>query len=206
MMDDPRHARIRRLVTKGLTPTTVRNLESEVRRRTKLPLEPIEDECNSLVDVAADLLMQAICLLMGVPESDRHRLFECVEHIFDVPDESDFMAMTHQREAAVSKVFEYVVALIEDKHQHPQDDMLSLVIHAELEDEDPSRLTEGEFSAFISLLFSACAETTRNAIAGSMLAFIEWPEQLVRLRNHSEKLGTAVEEILRWTPRSPFKR
>jgi cytochrome P450 len=206
MMDDPRHARIRRLVTKGLTPSTVRQLESELRRRTRVLLEPIDGSCDYLVEVAAELPMQAICMLLGIPEGDRHRLFECVEHIFDLPNESDYLAMTPAREAAVTEMFDYGVALIAEKRRHRTDDMLSVVIHAELPDEDPRALTDGELSAFFSLLFSAGAETTRNAIAGALLAFLERPDQLATVRRRDELLPSAIEEILRWTTPSPSKR
>jgi cytochrome P450 len=206
MMDDPRHARIRRLVTRGLTPASVRHLEDQLRHRTVLLLQSITESCDFLVDVAAELPMQAICLLLGIPEEDRHRLFACVEHIFDLPDEADFMAMTPQREAAVTEMFEYGEALIAEKRRRPRDDMLSVVIHAALPDEDPPTLTDGELSAFFSLLFSAGAETTRNAIAGAMLAFMERPHQLALLRDNDELLTTATEEILRWTTPSPSKR
>ncbi|HEX4176089.1 MAG TPA: cytochrome P450, partial [Acidimicrobiales bacterium] len=84
--------------------------------------------------------------------------------------------------------------------------MLSAVIHAELTDEDPPRLSAEELSAFFSLLFSAGAETTRNAIAGAMLAFLDWPEQLALLRAGDVPTTRAVEEILRWTTPSPSKR
>jgi cytochrome P450 len=206
MMDDPRHARIRRLVTRGLTPAAVRDLEEQLRHRMHHLLEPVTDQCDFLVDVAAELPMQAICLLLGVPEEDRHRLFSWVEHIFDLPDEADFLAMTPQREAAVTELFEYGEALIAQKRRRPGHDMLSTVIHAELTDEDPPTLSDGELSAFFSLLFSAGAETTRNAIAGAMLAFMERPDQLALLRGHDELFAAATEEILRWTTPSPSKR
>jgi cytochrome P450 len=206
MMDDPRHGRIRRLVTKGLTPTAVRDLEVELRRRTRVLLAPIAETCDFLTVVAAELPMQAICLLLGVPEIDRHRLFQCVEHIFDLPDASDYLAMTPQRQAAVTELFDYGVALIDEKRRRPGHDMLSVVIHAELPDEEPTQLTDSELSAFFSLLFSAGAETTRNAIAGAMLAFMEYPDQLRLLRSKAELLSPAIEEILRWTTPSPSKR
>jgi len=206
MMDDPRHARIRRLVTRGLTPATVRRLEDDLRRRIRLLLDPIDDECDFLGDVAAELPIQAICVLLGVPEEDRHGLFEAVEHIFDIPDEVDYMAMTPARERAATHMFEYGVALIEEKRRQPRSDMLSAVITAELPDEDPPALTDGELSAFFQLLFAAGAETTRNAIAGSLIAFMEYPEQLRALRADEGLLASAVEEILRWTTPSPSKR
>ena len=206
MMDDPRHARIRRLVTKGLTPAAVRDLEAELRRRVRLLLASVSDEFDFLVEVAAELPMQAICLLLGIPEADRHLLFEAVEHIFDIPDESDFLAMTPQRQAALDRMYEYGRDLIDKKRADPGPDMLSAVIHAELPDEEPPRLSDDELSAFFSLLFSAGAETTRNAIAGAMLAFLEWPDQLELLRAGRVPMKSAVEEILRWTTPSPSKR
>ncbi|HEY1829048.1 MAG TPA: cytochrome P450 [Acidimicrobiales bacterium] len=206
MMDDPRHARIRRLVTKGLTPAAMRNLEDELRRRIRRLLDPLTDRCDLLVDVAADLPMQAICVLMGIPEEDRHRLFEYVEHIFDLPNESDYLAMTPERAAASTELFAYGQALIEEKRRHPADDMLSAVVHAELPELDPPQLADGELTAFFTLLFSAGAETTRNAIAGGMLALIERPAQMTQLRANPELLPRAIEEILRWTTPSPSKR
>jgi cytochrome P450 len=206
MMDDPRHARIRRLVTRGLTPAAVRALEPELRRRMRRLVESVDEECDFLIDVAAELPMQAICLLLGIPEADRHRLFHAVEHIFDIPDESDFLSMTPEREAAVGLLYDYGAALIGEKRAAPAHDMLSTVIHAELADADPPRLSDDELSAFFSLLFSAGAETTRNAIAGAMLAFLEWPDQLDLLRSGQAAMGPAVEEILRWTTPSPSKR
>jgi cytochrome P450 len=206
MMDDPRHARIRRLVSKGLTPAAVRSLEGELRRRMRVLLDSAGDEFDFLADVAAELPMQAVCLLLGIPEADRHLLFEAVEHIFDIPDESDFLAMTPRRQATLDRMYEYGRALIEEKRAQPTPDMLSAVIHAELPGEVPPRLSDEELSAFFSLLFSAGAETTRNAIAGAMLAFLDWPEQLALLRAGAVPMTTAVEEVLRWTTPSPSKR
>ncbi len=206
MMDDPRHARIRRLVSRGLTPAAVRDLEPELRGRMRQLVESVGEECDFLVEVAAELPMQAICLLLGVPEADRHLLFEAVEHIFDIPDESDFLSMTPEREAAVGLLYEYGAALIAEKRAVRCPDMLSTVIHAELPHAEQPRLSDDELSAFFSLLFSAGAETTRNAVAGAMLAFFDWPEQLELLRSGRAAMHTAVEEILRWTTPSPSKR
>ena len=71
-------------MTKGLTPAAVRNLEGELRRRMRVLLDSAGDEFDFLLDVAAELPMQAICLMLGIPEADRHLLFEAVEHIFDI--------------------------------------------------------------------------------------------------------------------------
>src|SRR5438067_9707169 len=105
-----------------------------------------------------------------------------------------------------ARLFEYSAALIAEKRAHPTDDMLSFVVHATLADEDPPQLTDLELYSFFSLLFAAGAETTRNAIAGGLLALIERPDQLDALRENLGLLPTAMEEMLRWTTPSPSKR
>jgi cytochrome P450 len=208
MMDDPRHGRIRRLVTKGLTPQTVRRLEDDLRRRTRRLLAGVDDgvEFDFLVDVAAELPMQAVCFLLGVPEEDRHRLFESVDCIFDFRDERDFFNFTPAQTEAMGWMAEYGMELIDAKRRAPTDDMLSVVVHARLADVDPPSLTDDELYAFFTLLFSAGAETTRNAMAGGLLTLIEQPDQLELLRRRPGLMAGAIEEMLRWTTPSPMKR
>jgi cytochrome P450 len=84
--------------------------------------------------------------------------------------------------------------------------MLSAVVHAQLEGADPPQLTDMELYAFFSLLFAAGSETTRNAIAGGLLALLDHPDQLAALRADPALLTSAIEEVLRWTTPSPSKR
>jgi cytochrome P450 len=147
--------------------------------------------------------MQAICILLGVPEEDRHLLFECVEHIFDIRRDRDLAAMG----TAMRRMGEYGTDLAAAKREAPPgDDMLSIVVHASLLDEAPPQLTDAEIDAFFTLLFAAGADTTRNAIAGGLLALMERPDQLAALRADPSILGSAIEEVLRWTTPSPSKR
>jgi cytochrome P450 len=203
MMDDPRHNRIRRLVSKGLTPLTIRRLEDELRRRTAVLLDAIPDgePFDFLVDVAAELPLQVICILLGVAEDDRHELFAAVEPGFDFRSGNGTA-----REATTFDMVEYGRALIAEKRARPTDDMLSIVVHARLADEEPSALTDDELYMFFSLLFAAGSETTRNAIAGGVHALVDHPDQLAALRDDPALLGTAIEEVLRWTTPSPSKR
>ncbi len=203
MMDDPRHGRIRRLVSKGLTPLTIRRLEGELRRRTGALLDAVPDgePVDFLVEVAAELPLQMICILLGVAEEDRHELFAAVEPGFDFRSGNGT-----EREPAAFDMMEYGRALIVEKRARPTDDMLSVVVHAQLADEDPPGLTDDELYMFFSLLFAAGSETTRNAIAGGVHALAHHPDQLDRLRADSASMGTAIEEILRWTSPSPSKR
>jgi cytochrome P450 len=203
MMDDPRHGRIRRLVSKGLTPLVLRDLEGELRRRTRALLEAIPDgqPIDFLVEVAAELPLQMICFLLGVAEDDRHDLFAAVEPGFD------FRAGNGtEREPVAFDMMAYGHALVAEKRARPTDDMLSVVVHATLDDEDPPGLTDDELYMFFSLLFAAGSETTRNAIAGGVHALVQHPDQLDALRREPALLGTAIEEVLRWTSPSPSKR
>ncbi len=96
--------------------------------------------------------------------------------------------------------------LIAEKRRHPGDDMLSIVVHATLDDADPPQLSDHELYMFFSLLFTAGSETTRNAIGLGLMALAERPEQFDALRSDPALLPTAIEEILRWTTPSPSKR
>jgi len=208
MMDDPRHARIRRLVSTGLTPRTITRLESDLRRRAGRLLAAVDDDVpvDFLVDVAAELPMQAICGLLGVPEADRHRLWEAVDAGFDIRTGDATFGPDREPRPAQTEMLEYGAALIAAKRAEPTDDMLSVVVHATLRDVDPSQLTDAELYSFFSLLFAAGSETTRNAIAGGLLALIERPDQLAALRADPSRLPRAIEEMLRWTSPSPSKR
>jgi len=85
MMDDPRHTHIRRLVSSGLTPRMIRRVEDDLRHRARALLDAVQPGVafDFLVDVAAELPMQMICILLGVPETERHWLFQAIEPTFD---------------------------------------------------------------------------------------------------------------------------
>jgi cytochrome P450 len=109
-------------------------------------------------------------------------------------------------DAAQVRLLDYAAEIIAAKRAEPGDDLLSVVVHASLPDEDPPQLTELELWSFFALLFAAGSETTRNAIAGGVAALCRHPDQLADLRADRSLLPTAVEECLRWTTPSPSKR
>jgi cytochrome P450 len=195
-------------VSKGLTPRTIARLETELSRRAALLVDAAlaARSCDFVRDVAGELPMQAICILMGIPETDRHRLFEWIEHSFDFKDDREAFETTDDVARAAASMFEYGAQLIAEKRAHPADDMLSVVCNAELAGEDPPRLTDQELQFFFSLLWAAGADTTRNAIAGAIVAFAEFPDQLQLLREDPAAMPTAVEEIVRWTHPAAYNR
>ncbi|OBC16342.1 cytochrome [Mycobacterium sp. 852013-50091_SCH5140682] len=207
MMDDPRHSEIRRLVSSGLTPRMIRRVEEDLRARARRLLDAVSmgEGFDFLVDVAAELPMQMICILLGVPESERHWLFEAIEPQFDFGSARTASVGQLSAEEAGTRMFTYGQELIAAKRAHPTDDMLSLVANA-FRDDEAAALSDMELYLFFSLLFSAGAETTRNAVAGGLLALIEHPDQLQLLRSDPALLPTAIEEMVRWTSPSPSKR
>ncbi|ORA14355.1 cytochrome P450 [Mycobacterium asiaticum] len=208
MMDDPRHSQIRRLVSSGLTPRMIRRVEDDLRTRARRLLDAVVpgEPFDFLVDVAAELPMQMICILLGVPESERHWLFEAIEPQFDFGGSRKAALSQLSVEEAGSRMYTYGQELIAAKRAEPTDDMLSVVANALLDEADGPALSDLEVYLFFSLLFSAGAETTRNAVAGGLLALADHPGQMRVLRENFDLLPTAVEEIIRWTSPSPSKR
>ena len=208
MMDDPRHARIRSLVSRGFTPRMIRRIEDDARERMRALLDAVSDDVpfDFLHEIAAELPMQMICLLLGLPEEDRHWLFAAVEPGFDYKGSRRAFEPDYDALDALKRMHAYGMELIEKKRSQPADDMLSIVVTARLDDVDPPRLTDEELYGFFSLIFSAGSETTRNAVSGGLIALMERPDQLERLRSDLSLLPTAIEEIVRWTTPSPSKR
>ena len=211
MMDDPRHSQIRRLVSSGLTPRMIRLVEDDLRGRACRLLDAVVrgEPFDFLVDIAAELPMQMICILLGVPDSERHWLFEAIEPQFDFGGSRKASLAQMSAEEAGSRMYAYGQELIASKRAAPTDDMLSAVANAKPDDfggEGAPAMSDLELYLFFSLLFSAGAETTRNAVAGGLLALAEHPEQLRALREDLGMLPTAVEEMVRWTSPSPSKR
>jgi cytochrome P450 len=208
MMDDPRHQRIRALVSRGLTPKAIVAIEPDLVTRVA-PLVAAaaqRSEFDFLTLIAAELPLQVICALLGVDEKDRHQLLEWVEAVFDFGDARAATSYDTALAQNAGAMFEFAHELIASKRVHPTDDMLSTVIHAQMDDADPPQLTDAELASFFALLFAAGADTTRNAVAGGLLAMIEAPRQWDRLRSDRSLLPTAVEESVRWTAPSAYNR
>ncbi|MCV7154675.1 cytochrome P450 [Mycolicibacterium pyrenivorans] len=203
MMDDPRHSAVRRLVSSGLTPRMIRRVEDDLRSRARRLLDQVEPGVpfDFLTDIAAEVPMQMICILLGVPDSERHWLFEAIEPSFDFGGSRKASITRLSVEEAGSRMYAYGQELIAAKRAQPTDDMLSLVVNSE----DPT-LSDIESYLFFNLLFSAGAETTRNSIAGGLLALAEHPGTFEALRSDTALLPTAIEEMVRWTSPSPSKR
>ncbi|MGZ8753075.1 MAG: cytochrome P450 [Acidimicrobiia bacterium] len=199
MMDDPRHQRIRRLVSTGFTPRMIGSLEDDLRRRTRAIIDGALERgtCDFVVDIARELPLQAIATLMGVPEEDQDKLCDWVDAMSD---------LTGTDPDAALNLYQYGSAFVAERRRNPVDDMLSVVASASLADEDPAQLTQPELEMFFTLLFTAGSETTRKAVAGGILELVRTPDQWTRLRDDLALVPGAVEESVRWASPSVYKR
>ena len=199
--DDPMHRRLRAIVNEGFTVKAISALEGELRARTRSLLEGIQsgEHLDFAQRVSREIPTQAICIVLGVPEEDRLMLTDWVDHGIEAPSDAVIA------EEYVRKIRRYAQGLIERKRANRQGDIFSTIVHARFE-ADGSTLSDHELRSFFGLLFPAGAETTTRSISGGMLALIERPEAWRQLRAEPAILKTAVEEIVRWTTPSCYKR
>ena len=209
MTDDPLHHRVRRLLTPSVAPRALALMEAELAGRARRIVDGIalRGSCDFLTEVAAELPLQAVAALMGVPETDRHDLMAWSNATLDY--EGRELGESNQGvERAAASMADYGSRLIARKRSAPDDGVISVAAHARIDtDGGESRtLTDLELLMFFNLLVVAGSETTRNSIALGMVALIEHPDQLASLRDDRSLMPSAVEEILRWTTATLYNR
>ncbi len=209
MQDDPRHRWIRRLVSPSVGPKRLRRMETELADRCAALLDRALDRqtCDFLVEVAAELPLQAIASLLGVPQEDRHFLLEWADATLDFDDHNPGETSTRSQEAGAA-MSSYCTRLLEEKRRRPADDILSVITGARLPDAagPGGPLSDLEQQMFFHLLVAAGSETTRNSITAGLLALLERPDQWEALRRDRSALPGAVEEMLRWASSTVYNR
>lgn len=204
-MDPPPHTRYRRLVNRGFTPRMIGMLEPHIRDLTVRIIDDavVAGEVDFVVDVASELPLQVIAELMGVPREDRHKVFDWSNRMIGSEDPEYSVSMEKVQEAQF-EMFLYAQQLADRRREDPRDDIISKLLSADV---DGDELSPMDFNLFFLLLAVAGNETTRNAIAHGMNAFIENPDQYELLVAKPELIDSAVEEILRWaSPVLYFRR
>src|SRR5437870_3683524 len=204
-MDPPMHTRYRLLVNKGFTPRMIGRLEERIREMTTQIIDDVSEkgECDFVTDIAAELPLQAIAELLGVPQQDRHLVFEWSNRMIGAEDPEYAVAPEAAFEASAD-LYAYANRLGLEKRANPGADIVSVLLQAEV---DGTRLDETQFDLFFLLLSVAGNETTRNLISHGMHALIEHPDQRQRLLDDPSLLPTGIEEMLRWaTPVMSFRR
>jgi cholest-4-en-3-one 26-monooxygenase len=160
-------------------------------------------ECDFVTDIAAELPLQAIAELLGVPHEDRHKMFDWSNRMVGAED-PEYQVSPEEAGLAAMELFTYAQELADAKRKNPGNDIVSTLLEAEVEGH---RLTDLDFNLFFMLLTVAGNETTRNAISHSMLALMEHPGERQKLLDDPTKINSAIEEFLRWaSPVMSFRR
>jgi cholest-4-en-3-one 26-monooxygenase len=206
MMDPPDHTRYRKLVNRGFTPRMIGEMETHIRALTHTILDEASarDECDFVVDVAAELPLEVIAELIGVPSEDRHKIFDWSNRMVGSED-PEYIVTDEEIFQAQVEMFMYAQQLADNRRKEPRDDIITALLSAEVDGES---LSDMDFNLFFLLLSVAGNETTRNAIAHGMNAFLENPEQYQLLVDDpGGRIAGATEEILRWaSPVMYFRR
>jgi cholest-4-en-3-one 26-monooxygenase len=204
-MDPPRHTKLRMLVKQGFTPRHIGELEQHIRDIATNIIDTVceKGSCDFVTEISAELPLQVIAEMLGVPHDDRHRVFEWSNRLVGNSD-PEYSTSPEQAQEASAELFFYANALAAAKRENPRDDIVTALLQAEV---DGEQLTEMEFDSFFLLLSVAGNETTRNLISLAMLALFDNPDQWRVLVEDPSKIDWAVEEMLRWgSPVMYFKR
>ncbi|OBH92509.1 cytochrome P450 [Mycobacterium sp. E2733] len=200
VLDDPRHQRLRSIVSRAFTPKVVARIEASVRERARRLVASLianhpNGEADLVTELAGPLPLQIICDMMGIPEADHQRIFHWTNVILGFGD-PDLTTDFDEFLKISMDIGAYATALAEDRRVNHHDDLTTSLVEAEV---DGERLTSAEIASFFILLVVAGNETTRNAISHGVLALSRYPDERDKWWANFDRLApTAVEEIVRW--------
>ncbi len=200
VLDDPRHQRLRSIVSRAFTPKVVARIDASVHERARALVASMmakhpDREADLVSELAGPLPLQIICDMMGIPEEDEQRIFHWSNVILGVGD-PDLTTDPEEFIKVSMEIGAYASALAEDRRVNHHDDLTTSLVEAEV---DGERLSSAEIASFFILLVVAGNETTRNAISHGLLALSRYPEQREKWWSDFDALApTAVEEIVRW--------
>jgi cytochrome P450 len=209
-MDDPRHGRLRRIVSRGFTPRALGRLEAAVQRRAQQTIDRVIDRgaCDFVTDIAAPLPLEIVCDMMGIPESETKGVFAHTNTILGLGDPEYVPPGASPIAAALTSgkaLADLMTGIAKSRAVKSGDDLTSALLDAQI---DGETLTQQELASFFVLLVVAGNETTRNAISHGMKALCDHPDQRRKWAADFEGLADpAVEEIVRWaSPVMHFRR
>ena len=192
--DPPEHTRYRKLVQPGFAPSRIRDLAVRVRPAPTSWSRALDAGApfDAVETLAVPFPLWIIAELLGIPESDWPRFYQWSEA--SIPGATDWPPEECARLQA--EMHEYLLAMTSARRGDPRDDIVSVLANADVEGES---LRDDELVMFLNQLLVAGNETTRHAISGGIAALAERPGQWERLRGDRSLVGSATEEILRWT-------
>jgi cholest-4-en-3-one 26-monooxygenase len=200
-MDAPHHTRLRKIISRGFTPRAIGRLRDELNERAQnIAKVAASNGTGDFVEqISAELPLQAIAGLLGVPLDDRDKLFRWSNEMTG-NDDPEYAHIDPKMSSF--ELIQYAMQMAEEKSKNPGDDIVTTLINADIEGE---KLSDDEFGFFVVMLAVAGNETTRNSITQGMMAFMDYPDQWELFKK--ERPATAADEIVRWaTPVTCFQR
>jgi len=198
-MDPPDHGKYRNVTAKRFTPRAVQDWALKVERITQEVLDDCVGKASGdfVRDISARITIAVIAEMLGVPASDRGLLFHWTNEVI-APEDPEYARGTPEETLSQARMelFQYFDALSRERRANPQDDIVSIVAGGAV---DGAALAPVELLSYYLLLVVAGNETTRNAMTGGMLAFLENPGEWQKLKKNPGLLDLAIEEIVRWT-------
>jgi cytochrome P450 len=209
-MDAPRHARLRRIVSRAFSPRMVAKFEDDVRSAAATIVDDLlaTGPCDFVSHVAARLPLKIICDMMGIPDDQYDMVLANTNIILSGADpefmSEDLNEAVTQLLGAGAALAELVTNLATARIQAPADDLVSALVTANI---DGEQLTSAELASFFILLVVAGNETTRNALSHGLMLLTEYPDQrALLLADLENRIGGAVEEIVRYSSPVIFMR
>jgi cytochrome P450 len=220
-MDDPRHARLRRIVFRAFTPKMLAKIENDVRVTAARIVDDVlaEGPRDFVEQVAARLPINVICAMMGIPERARPYVLSRIDAMTEYSGVRG--SLLHPRTLwllggnlkAIVDLHRLVARLGRHRRENPADDLVSALVNAEAgsggdNEQDGERLSLRELGSFFDLLLVAGNETTRNALSHGLKLFTDNPDQReLLLADYDARIGGTIEEIIRYTsPIIQFRR
>jgi cytochrome P450 len=201
-MDPPELNKRRRVIASAFTPKAIAKLEHGIRTRAATMVEALLDKRDGdwIDDVADALPMSVIADIIGMPEQDRPKIYDCFDRILKAKDPT-FQLSQEDELGLYTTIFDYAKRLTADKRAHPADDIWSTLTSAVITDEDGQELSlpSAELEIFFFVLALAGSDTTKNALAMGLQAYVQNPDQIARYQEDESVRQSAVEEVLRWS-------
>jgi len=203
-MDPPEHDNLRKLVSRAFTPRRVAELEASIGALAAEYLDPFvgSSSFDFVTEFAALLPPMVIGELLGVPESDRNMVRLWIDEMFHIEDGATTPGPSAME--ATMKIFEYTAAMIAERRGKPQDDLVTALLEAELEDDgDLRKLDDFELISFVLLLNGAGVETVARLLSWAAVLLARHPDERQLLVDDASLVPNAVEELLRYEAPSP---
>jgi len=208
-MDDPHHRKVRAIGADWFRPKAMRDLKVHVDELAKRYVDRMRDigpECDFVTEIAVNFPLYVIMSLLGLPEEDFPRMHMLTQEMFGGDDE-EYNKRGQSPEEQLQILldfFTYFSQLTASRREHPTEDLASAIANGRIDGEP---LSDVDTASYYVIVASAGHDTTKDAISGGLLALIENPSELERLRQDMDLMPTAVEEMIRWTtPVKEFMR